>query len=157
MQKLCHIDIEGKNGETKIFFSNFPFFLICRIIPSLQDGKIQFIYIQLPNQILLLRRGIWDFFRLFKVQNKEKLVWRETHTLRQNLNIYAIFVLLIFLQLNLECFIIAKKPWNNSELIQSFTHCLKITQNVAFEASGFQKLAKIDHLAFLMNFCPLKM
>jgi len=31
------------------------------------------------------------FFRLFKVQNKEKLVWRGTHTLRQNLNIYAFF------------------------------------------------------------------
>ena len=62
-------------------------------------------------------------------------------------------------------------------------HCLKITQTVAFEflilafstnfchiktdlsgntvwpqALGFQKLAKMDHfLAFLINFCPLKM
>ena len=56
----------------------------------------------------------------------------------------------------------------------TLTHCLKITQNVAFEfwhfppifdlsgntvrpqASGFQKLAKMN-LAFFINFCQLKM
>jgi len=52
MQKLCHIDIEGKSGRKNLafakkhFFGNFLFFfLIYRIIPSLQDGKIQFISI----------------------------------------------------------------------------------------------------------------
>ena len=43
---------------------------------------------------------------------------------------------------------------SDNRTIVKVSHCLKIAQNV----SGFQKTRQIDHyLAFLMNFCPLKM
>ena len=78
---------------------------------------------------------------------------------------------------------INKYPQNILPISSSSLQCLKITQNIAFEfsnfgifhqfwpirtglsgntvwpqASGFQKLAKLDHFwHFLINFCPLKM
>ena len=81
MQKLCHIDIEGKNGETKIFFSNFPFFFSHLPNNSIFTGWKNSVYLYSIAELdSFIKERNMGFFRLFKVQNKEKLVWTETHT-----------------------------------------------------------------------------
>ena len=96
------------------------------------------------------------FFRLFKVQNKEKLVWRETHTAAKLEYLCNFsFFLFYFFTTEFRVFYHSQKAVEQLR-INPVIHTLSENHSKC-RISGFQKLAKIDHLAFLMNFCPLKM